>query len=122
MTDAIQATSYAKTSRASSLRPAAHEAETGSFLGDVTRMAASGAAGLGLLGYSVATAALSTVVNRSISSVGGTAVDGAGASDPNDFFQKQLEVQREMLSWTFRTNIAKTEHETRMSAVRNMRP
>ena len=53
--------------------------------------------------------------------VGGLGGGGAGGGDLGNLLQLQLEVQERMQRFTMLTNIAKTEHESRMSAVRNMR-
>ena len=56
---------------------------------------------------------------------GGGGGGGAGLGDTgdlNNLFNQQLELQRELQVFSMMTNIAKTEHETRMAAVRNMRP
>lgn len=51
------------------------------------------------------------------------ALTGSGSQigDLNDLFNKQIAIQRQMQEFTARTNIAKTEHESKMSAIRNMR-
>lgn len=58
--------------------------------------------------------------------LGGGGGGGAGGlgdtGDLNNLFNQQLELQRELQVFSMMTNIAKTEHETRMAAVRNMRP
>ena len=51
--------------------------------------------------------------------LGGLGGDAGG--DLGSLLQLQLEVQERMQRFTMLTNIAKTEHESRMSAVRNMR-
>lgn len=128
MTDATQmnaanAPNVTRTQRLTPIsRTAAHEEDDGSFFDGATSVLGAGAAGLGLAGFAAFSGALSSVVGRAIGAYGGTGVDVTGSSDPDSLFQKQLELQRENLTWTFRTNIAKTEHETRMSSVRNMRP
>lgn len=38
------------------------------------------------------------------------------------FFRLQLEVQQQQQLFTTQTNLAKADHEARMSAVRNMKP
>jgi len=52
---------------------------------------------------------------------GGIGGIGGSSADPNELLLKQIELQREMQILTMQTNVAKTEHETRMAAVRNMR-
>jgi hypothetical protein len=48
---------------------------------------------------------------------------GAGGADPSlpDLLQLQNQIQRESLVFNAQTNISKTDHDTRMSAVRNIR-
>jgi hypothetical protein len=48
---------------------------------------------------------------------------GAGGGDPStaELLQMQNQIQRESLVFNAQTNISKTDHDTRMSAVRNIR-
>lgn len=52
----------------------------------------------------------------------GSVQGGAGALDQQGLFELQLQAQRELQQFTLMSNLAKTEHDTRMAAVRNMRP
>ena len=51
------------------------------------------------------------------------ALTGSGSQigDLNDLFNRQIAIQRQMQEFTARTNISKTEHESKMSAIRNMK-
>ena len=54
------------------------------------------------------------------SAAGRLSLNGAEPS-PFELMMLQQEVQRESLFFTMQTNISKTEHDARMSAVRNMK-
>ena len=53
---------------------------------------------------------------------GGSSGGGGGASEQMALIREQERIQRETQVFTTLTNISKTEHDARMSAVRNMRP
>lgn len=44
-----------------------------------------------------------------------------GTPGPLELMQMQQQIQQESLFFTMHTNISKTEHDARMSAVRNMK-
>lgn len=57
--------------------------------------------------------------------LGAGGLGGGGVGDANDLnglLNTQIQLQRELQVFSMLSNIAKTEHETRMAAVRNMRP
>lgn len=70
---------------------------------------------------------LATGGSSSLRSLGLGSVPGASASGGqnsnylNDLLAKQEEVQMRNMQFTTLSNVSKTEHETRMSAVRNIR-
>ncbi|HSI32801.1 MAG: hypothetical protein ACAI43_25405 [Phycisphaerae bacterium] len=55
--------------------------------------------------------------------LGGGGAGGLGGGDPStaDLLQMQNQIQRESLVFNAQTNISKTDHDTRMAAVRNIR-
>ena len=57
--------------------------------------------------------------------LGGGLTEGLGGTDidnQRELFELQLKAQRDLQKFTMITNLAKTEHDSRMAAVRNMRP
>lgn len=59
---------------------------------------------------------------RGASSVlGGGAGTGIGDANPWDLINQQIEIQREMMMVTLWSNVKKSEHETEMAPVRNIR-
>lgn len=62
-------------------------------------------------------------VMRSVGSVAGSAVGLASGIDPTytDLLNKQVELQTQMQLVTMESNIEKTRHETKMTALRNYR-
>lgn len=52
---------------------------------------------------------------------GGSGLDGQ-AQALNDLFERQVAIQMQMQVFTMQTNIAKAQHDTRMEAIRNMKP
>lgn len=92
--------------------------DTVSFVGSVAFKGASLA-----VGRSAPAAGLLGGLGGGLGGGGGAGgLGGVGeAGDLAGLLQLQLEVQERMQRFTMLTNIAKTEHESRMSAVRNMR-
>ncbi|MEM7624458.1 MAG: hypothetical protein AAF333_02395 [Planctomycetota bacterium] len=71
---------------------------------------------------SLATGRSSSLRGLGLGSVPGSTASGAqNANYMNDLLAKQEEVQMRNMQFTTISNVSKTEHETRMSAVRNIR-
>ena len=59
-----------------------------------------------------------------VKGIGSTVLDGVSSYAGGDFMgliNKQMEVQREMQTTTMVSNIEKSKHESKMSAIRNIR-
>ena len=76
---------------------------------------------------SAQTGGLAPLVGGLLGGGGGGNVGGVGGfnlgNDPSpaDLLQLQNQIQRESLVFNAQTNISKTDHETRMSAIRNVK-
>ncbi|MBL7663350.1 hypothetical protein JNK13_11425 [bacterium] len=56
-----------------------------------------------------------------VGTVGGAFVGGLGDANFAELLQMQIQAQVEMQSVSMESNIEKSKHETRMSAIRNIR-
>ena len=93
----------------------------GKVLGGVVNVAAqlaSKAAGAQTMGLGPLAGSL---LNGSTSGIGGSGLGGDQAASFQQLLQEQEQIQTESAQFTALTNISKTEHETRMSAIRNIR-
>jgi hypothetical protein len=85
--------------------------------------------GVAVRGLSVAVSKSSPGAGALLGGLGGGGLGGGAGGlagvDPNDpasLLNLQIQMQRELQIFSMLSNIAKTEHETQMAAVRNMRP
>ena len=92
-------------------------AETGKAIGNfalkVGTAAAAGVTGTGPLINAAASA-----MNAASSISGSTGTD---MGRMQELLKMQMKVQAQMQTYTMQTNIAKTDHDARMSSIRNMR-
>ncbi len=62
-----------------------------------------------------------SLLNGGIGGAGGVGGDQFGGASFQELLKQQTQIQQESAQFTALTNISKTEHESRMSAIRNIR-
>jgi hypothetical protein len=104
--------------------PATGGGNFGKVLGGVVNIAsqlASGAAGAQTMGLGPLAGSLLNGGSGGIGGAGGVGGGQFGDASFADLLKEQEQIQTESAQFTALTNISKTEHESRMSAIRNIR-